>query len=240
MHERMDSGLYLVVFIAFFGLACPLVHGGTHSYRQGTLIDTGEYDWCHYDCAPFDRPTLFFCVQVGGEILVGSSATDWIWGYDGSKMFALKGKAVSLRFDHDSIWIIRTDGKEMRLTQNYSRDVFVSEECSAEVHRHWLRELKDVQRPSAVPADAVLIPQGSRTAFKSEGPHFWVSCSFDSKTDWDLCDLWDEKGVKYKTVKCVDSSGKPVARRDLVVDPLTTKVDYEIHLMNGSVLTAHQ
>lgn len=202
------------------------------------MIDTGEYDWCHYDCAPFDRPTLFFCVQVGSEILIGSRSADWIWAYDSSKMFAFKGKTVSVRFDHDSMWIVRTDGKDMHLSQDYSRDVFASKECTAEVHRHWLRQFQDIRRPNTVPGYAVLIPQGSRPIFKSEGPHFWVSCSFDSQSNWDVCELWDEKGVKYKATKCVDSSGKPIAPPDLVVDPLTTKFDYAIHLMNGSVLTA--
>jgi hypothetical protein len=50
--------------------------------------------------------------------------------------------------------------------------------------------------------------------------------------------MWDEKGIKYKELKCVDSSGKPVLPADLVVDPLTTQVDYEIHLKNGAILKA--
>jgi hypothetical protein len=48
--------------------------------------------------------------------------------------------------------------------------------------------------------------------------------------------MWDEKGAKYKELKCVSSSDKPVLLVDLVVDPLTTKFDYEIHLKNGTVL----
>jgi len=48
----------------------------------------------------------------------------------------------------------------------------------------------------------------------------------------------DEKGTKYKELKCVDSTGKPVLPADLIIDPLTTKLDHEIHLKNGTVLKA--
>lgn len=228
------SVLATIVFI----LACSSILAREHKYQDAVMIDAAEYDWCHHDCAPFDRPTFFFCFQVSDQVLVGSRKADWAWMYDSSQMLSFRGKQVSIRFDDDSIWIIRTDTKDMHLRRDYSQDVFERPECTAEVHRHWLREFEKIKRPGAVPPEAVLIPQGARPFFKSEGPHFWVSCSFDSQANWDLCERWDEKGIKYKELKCVNSSNKPVVPADLVVDPLTTKVDYEIHLKNGTVLKA--
>jgi len=200
------------------------------------MIDAAEYDWCHHDCAPFDRPTFFFCVQISDQVLVGSRKADWAWMYDSSQMLSFRGKQVSIRFDDDSIWIKRTDNKDMHLRRDYSQDVFERPECTAEVHRRWLREFETLQRPATVPSEAVLIPQGARPLLKSQGPHFWAKCSFDAQADFDFCEMWDEKGIKYKQLKCRTSSGKLVLSADLVVDPLTTKVDYEIHLKNGVVL----
>jgi len=214
----------------------PLGHGKARKYQSGVLIDTGEYDWCHYDCAPFDRPTFFFCVDLNDQILVGRREADWIWAYDSSKMFAFKGKPVSVRYNNHSVWIVRTDGKEMHLSRDHLRDVFLNPKCTAVVHQHWIKEMGRVGRPTSVPASAVLVPQGPPSLFRPEGPHFWISCSLASHASWDVCEMWDEKGVKYKEERCVGTSGRPVPDSDLVVDPLTTKFDYEIHLTNGQIL----
>lgn len=48
--------------------------------------------------------------------------------------------------------------------------------------------------------------------------------------------MWDENGLKYKEMKCANSSGKPVPPPDLLIDPLTTQFDYEIHLKSGVIL----
>ncbi|HXM91465.1 MAG TPA: hypothetical protein VN974_07945 [Candidatus Dormibacteraeota bacterium] len=227
---------YWTLATVVFLLACSSIQAGEHKYQHGVMIDTAEYDWCHHDCASFDRPTFFFCVQVADQVLIGSRKADWRWMYDSSQMLSFKGKQVSIRFDDDSIWIIRTDSKEMHLSSDYSQDVFERPEYTAEVHRRWLRQFEALNRPATVPPEAVLIPQGAHPLFKSQGPHFWVKCSVDTQANWDLCEIWNEKGIKYKEVKCVSSSDKLVPAADLLVDQLTTKVDYEIHLKNGTVL----
>jgi hypothetical protein len=208
-------------------------------YQHGIMIDTGEYDWCHYDCAPFDRPTLYFCVQVADQILIGSRKVDWVWMYDSSKMLRLKGQPISFRYDEHSMWIIRTDGKDMQLGQDYSRDEFSRPECVGEVHRHWLLQFQHVKRPDIVPPEAVLVPLGPRPLFKRLGPHFWVSCTFSANTNPDVCTTWNETGTKYRELECVNSVDRqPVFSDDLVIDPLTTQADYQIHLINGTVLDA--
>jgi hypothetical protein len=213
--------------------------GSDHKYLEGVMLDAAEYDWCHHDCAPFDRPTFFFCVQVSDQILVGSHKADWVWMYDSWQMSRFKGKPVSVRFDSQSIWIVRTDGKDMHLDRDYSQDLYTPDECTAEVHRHWLAQFANIKRPETVPAEAVLVPQGLRPIFKSVAPHFWVKCAFDPQKNQDACDRWDEKGHKYQKLECVNTSDQsPVQQIDLVIDPLTTKTDYELHLKNGIILTA--
>jgi len=73
--------------------------------------------------------------------------------------------------------------------------------------------------------------------FKSVGPHFWVSCTFESNINRDMCTTWDESGVKYKEREYLNSADHlPVNQADLMIDPLTTQLDYEIHLKNGTIL----
>jgi hypothetical protein len=213
-------------------------HAGKRQYVSGTMLDASEYDWCHHDCDPFDRPAFFYCVKTANELLTGSHKVDWVWQKDSSKMVAPAGRQVSVRYDRDSFWIVRTDGKDMRVTRDYSQDVFTNAECTAEIHRHWLSELGHVQRPATVPAQAVIVPQGPRSSLGRAGPYFWVMCTFNAGSLWDLCDSWDEKGNKLAELECVSSSThQAVVQKGLAVDPLTTRVYYEIHLRDSTVLT---
>lgn len=213
------------------------VRAGEPQYHQGVMLDAAQFDSCHYDCAPFDRPTLFFCLQFEKQILIGSRKADWKWEYDSSEMLRFRGKEVSFRYDNRSIWIIRTDGKDMRLANDYSQNVFSNPACIAEVHQHWLRQLARITRPSTVPQDAVLIPQGSRSALRRTAAHFWVACRFEPHALWDICETWDEKGSPLTRLECVDSAThRAVSQKDLAVDPLATERYDEIHLKGRSVL----
>ncbi len=222
--------------MGFLGLACSAQEADP-KHQEGLMLQATEYDWCHDDCAPFDRPTYFYCVKVAGNVLIGSRKADWKWMYDTSQMRQFVGGAVALRYDKASIWIVRPDGKETHLDQDYSDDGFTNPACVSEVHRHWLRRLEHIRRPDDVPVEAVLVPKGYGAIFRPIGPHFWVTCNYDPDAHFDRCVWWDEKGVKFAGLELVDSSNhKPVSQSDLVIDPLTTKVYYEIHLQNGVVL----
>ncbi|HVA18174.1 MAG TPA: hypothetical protein VMV59_10740 [Candidatus Dormibacteraeota bacterium] len=218
------------LILTILAIASSCAHASGHKREQGILLDTSEYDWCHYDCQPFDSPTLYFCVQIDNRVLVGSGGTGLRWAYDNTKMLAFRGKPISIRYNDHSIWIVRTDGKEMHLKQNYSRDVFRNAACTAEVHVHWLNHFKNITRPNAVPSQAVLIPKGKHS-------YFWANCVFDSRSKWDGCSVWDSKGIKYADRECVDRQNhRAVLQSDLLIDPLTTTSDYEFHLKNGVVL----
>jgi hypothetical protein len=217
-------------------LVCSM-QGAEPKHQDGVMLQAAEYDWCHYDCFMFDRPTYFYCVKVADKVLVGSRKADWAWMYDTSQLMQFQGKTVALRNDKASIWIVRPDGKETHLAQDYSEDVFSNPACVSEVHRHWLRQLEHSKRPDGVPAAAVLVPKGSGKVFSTVGPHFWVTCNYDPDANFDRCTWWDQKGVQSPGYEFVDSSNHtPVAQADLVIDPLTTEVYYEIHLRNGVVL----
>jgi hypothetical protein len=235
----MRIRLSLTYFCALlvWGALCVAARADEKEYQQGTMIDTGEYDRCHHDCGPFDRPTTFYCVQVADKILIGSRSADWVWMYDSSQMRRFKGQPISIRYDDRSMWIIRTDGKDMQLSQNYSQDVFSRPECIVEVHRHWLEQFELVKRPSTVPSEAVLVPLGPRPFLKSYGPHFWVNCAFEANPNRDVCTRWNEAGMTFGEHEYVNSADHlPISETVFLIDSLTTKLDYQIRLKNGVIL----
>ena len=235
--NRRRFALFAAFFLSF-AFVGPL-RGADRHYHDAAVLQFAEYNWCNHDCAPFDRSTYFFCFQVTNEIVIGSRKADWTWMPDSIGMLE-KSKQVSLRYDGKSIWVIRSDGRETHLSRDYSEDVFSSPQCTAAVHSQWLQQLKSVSRPNGVPQDAVLVPKGPPPPIPliyQTGPYFWVDCKLNAEREWDVCRSWDEKGAPLAQLECVDSVTRTaVLDRDLVVDPLTTKVYYEIHLRNGTVL----
>src|SRR3569833_4123743 len=103
---------YIVLALAAL---CPVAKGSPPDHRQAVLIEGREYDPCHGDCFPLDRPTLYFCLQVGDQIVVGSRGADPVWLYDSAKLFALVEQSISIRVDSHSLWITRPDKKELHL-----------------------------------------------------------------------------------------------------------------------------
>jgi hypothetical protein len=217
--------------IVMFAALCAPAKDSPPDHKQGVLVEGREYDPCHGDCFPLDRPTLYFCLQVDDRIVVGSRGADPAWLYDSSKMFALVGQAIAVRLDSHSLWITRPDKKEIHLRQDYSNDVFASQICSNEVRRHWLERFAHTPRPASVPKDAVLVPLSNRS-------YFWVRCEFDRQKNWDSCAEWNDKGERHpRDRELVNvATHSAVLDQNLIIDPLSTRNDFEIHLSNGVVL----
>jgi len=196
--------------------------------ESGTLIEAVEFDPCHYDCAPFTRPSLIYCVQSGDRILIGARKASW--RRTSSDMFEFQGKPISVRQDNGSLWIVRPDQTEMRLSRGYKVDVFHNPVCTAEIHRQWLAHIGSIPRPSNVPSQATLIPE-------SDHSYFWVSCTFVPASNWDACSVWDSAGAKYAVREVVNQRDRrAVLEPDLQIDPLTTTNDYEFRLKSGVTL----
>lgn len=87
-----------------------------HTYVPAQFLDYSETSPCHYDCQPFDRVYFNFCFQSGGQVFTARTWA-WSWEYDPGEMAAQKGKTVQIRYDKSHVWVIRSDGKELRLTR---------------------------------------------------------------------------------------------------------------------------
>jgi len=98
-----------------------------------------------------------------------------------------------------------------------------------------LKRLGDVRKPTAVPADAVLIPEGGRFFW-----HFysWVRCSLDADENDNICTYWDKAGHKdYESHVFSEVDRKPVPEADLQVDVYTTRHS-DVRLKDGTRLVS--
>jgi hypothetical protein len=103
--------------------------GAAKQYQQAKFVEYSTFSPCHHDCQPFDVVYFNFCFRVENEFLIGRTYA-WKWEYDPSKMESLQSKEVSVRFDADYIWVVRTDGKELRLKRLKSSTHFMDSACN--------------------------------------------------------------------------------------------------------------
>jgi hypothetical protein len=205
------------------------------SYQSGELLEAVNYDWCHYDCGPFNTESMYICVQADGKILVGERKMGRDWREYYHQLSANQGKPIPVRYDDHSIWVMTSDSKEVHFDQGYEGDLFHTRACTAEIHRHMLKSLGDVKRPASVPTDAVLIPEGGRFFWHY---YLWVRCSLDATENDDICTYWDKGGHKdYDDHVVSDKDRRPVPDADLKIDAYTTRHN-EVRLQNGIELVS--
>lgn len=118
--------LFFLVFV-FYGHPCS---SGQREYKQATYLDDGDRVSTAFDPALITH--FYFCFETEGKVLIGEKSA-WNWEYDPRKMYVLRGKMVSLRYDKKHIWVIATDGKEMKLKQDYLYDVFKNAQCRSAI-----------------------------------------------------------------------------------------------------------
>jgi len=85
----------------------------------------------------FGTSDFYYCFAADNKVLIGYQRT-WVLNWtDSSKNYLGKvhkgwmpwtvpGQAVPLSYDDKHIWVTRGDGKQVRLTQKYSLDVFTN------------------------------------------------------------------------------------------------------------------
>jgi hypothetical protein len=117
-------------------LVAPVVFGAAadRQQAQAQLLDHAELlcDNCFFGASDY-----FFCFAADSKILIGYQATPVINWQDRSKNYLTRvhrswmawsapGQTVPISYDEKHIWVTRSDGKQVRLTQSYSKDVFTS------------------------------------------------------------------------------------------------------------------
>lgn len=93
----------------------------------------------------FGTSDYYYCFAVDNKVLIGYQSTRVINWQDESSNYLAKvhrawqawtprGPAVPLSYDNKHIWVTRENGKQVKLTQDYSRDIFTNnEQCRGAV-----------------------------------------------------------------------------------------------------------
>jgi hypothetical protein len=100
----------------------------------GQLLDHNEY-LCS-NCF-FGASTYYYCFEADKKILIGyqkiptlnwkdEASNDLTKAHKSWAPWTADGQTVPLRYDDKYIWVTRTDGKTVRLKQDYTTDIFVN------------------------------------------------------------------------------------------------------------------
>ena len=124
-------------------LAATVSFGADRQQAQAQVLDHAELlcDNCFF--GPSD---YFYCFSVDDKILIGYQRTSVLNWRDTSKNYLTKvhpgwtvwtppGQTLPISFDDKYIWVTRPDGKTVKLTQTYSRDIFTGNDRCREAVR---------------------------------------------------------------------------------------------------------
>ena len=126
-------------------LAAPALFGAADQRPQvqARLLDHAELlcDNCF-----FGPSYYYYCFEADNKILVGYQRTSVLNWEDKSKNYLTKvhkgwtvwvppGETVPISYDDMHIWVAGPNGKPLKLTQSYSRDVFTTNDRCREAVR---------------------------------------------------------------------------------------------------------
>ena len=82
----------------------------------------------------FGISDYYFCFDANNKILIGhEKVRTQTWMKDPVDL-ATRGKTVPIRFDDKFIWVPRPKGKDLKLTQDYTKKIFLaSDRCQAAI-----------------------------------------------------------------------------------------------------------
>ncbi len=85
-------------------------------------------DHNEFPCANclFGVADYYFCFDASSKILIGYDKVRTQTRKKVPTDLMERGKTVPLRFDDKYIWVKQANGKELRLTQDYTKKIFLS------------------------------------------------------------------------------------------------------------------
>jgi hypothetical protein len=113
-------------------LAAQALFAADRPQVQAQLLDHAEMP-----CANcfFGPSYYYYCFEADNKVLIGYQRTPVINWQDESKNYLTRvhrgwttwtppGETLPISYDEKHIWVTRPEGKPVKLTQTYSRDVF--------------------------------------------------------------------------------------------------------------------
>jgi hypothetical protein len=111
---------------------------------QGKLLDQNEYSCSN--CF-FGASTHYFCFEADNKVLIGYEKiptmnwrdpdTNWLTKVHKSwQPLGAQPDTIPLRYDDKDIWLTGPTGKQVKLKQDYSTDIFINNQrCRAAVNK---------------------------------------------------------------------------------------------------------
>jgi hypothetical protein len=125
----------LVCFALVLLTPVESVYGGKTQVQgqsaQATMLDHNEFpcDNCLFGIADY-----YFCFDANSKILIGHEKVRTQTRKHEPTALMERGKTVPIRFDDQFIWVPQAKGKDLKLTQDYTKKIFLnSDRCQAAV-----------------------------------------------------------------------------------------------------------
>ena len=123
---------FAVLFCVAAGLLVPVSFGATEGQTmQATMLDHNEYP-C--DNCLFGIGDYYFCFAANDKILIGHEKIRTQMRKHVPEALMERGKTLPIRVDDKYIWVPQAKGKDLRLTQDYTKKIFLdNDSCQAAV-----------------------------------------------------------------------------------------------------------
>jgi hypothetical protein len=133
----MNSACARAVLGLVLTLAGSIVAGAADKKEPAPPTQAVLLDHAEYICSNclFGNSDYYFCFDVNSKILIGhEKIRTQTWMKAPENLLETRGNTVPIRFDDKYIWIPGPNGKEQRLTQDYTRKLFTfSDACQRAV-----------------------------------------------------------------------------------------------------------
>ncbi len=126
-------GLLILAGAVLALVAAPVSFGA--SEVKGPLVEATFLDQNGYTCQNclFGITDNYFCFNAGGKILIGHEKVRTQTRQHTVPSME-RGKTLQIRFDDRYIWVPLARGKDLKLTQDYTKKIFLNDEkCQAAV-----------------------------------------------------------------------------------------------------------
>jgi hypothetical protein len=98
---------------------------------QATMLDHNEYP-CE-NCL-FGISDYYFCFDAGSKVLIGHEKLRTDMRKHAPTELMERGRKMPIRVDDKYIWVPQAKGKDLRLTQDYTKKIFLeNDRCQAAV-----------------------------------------------------------------------------------------------------------
>ena len=130
MENMRSTGLQILLCACVAVLAFGAEKGDKPTV-QATILDHNEFP-C--DNCLFGLGDYYFCFDTSQKILIGHEKVRTQMRKKNPLDLMQRGQTVPVRFDDKYIWVGESNGKELRLTQDYTKKIFLdSAKCQAAI-----------------------------------------------------------------------------------------------------------